>query len=899
MPTEAWIYPLHGRELPARSLVGAKAMNLMRLARAGYDVPEGFCLTTAAFAATLRSLQVGNADAESVRQAILAASLPRPVTTALSRAHAALAGRGFQRLAVRSSSTAEDSETDSWAGQTSSYLNVVGFESLVEHVRRCWASLFRTESLLYLGQAALDEDVVRMAVVVQRVVAAEKAGVLFTVHPVTGERGQLVVSSAFGLGETVVGGRACDTYTLDKATGAVVTRELGAKTDMLRPASGDGTSRVAVAREKARRDSLDAAELRKLAAAARRVETDFGAPQDVEWAFERGRLYVLQTRPITAGRGVAAANRRRVELWSNVNVGEALPGVGTPLTWSLIRAFSRRGFEQAFGSLGLKVPRDYAMVGSFRGRVYLNLTQFMSIASQIPFFPPERLLNLAGGGAGLALSLPNAYERRSAARFLLHLPLTLLRMAFSQVVTPWRARRWVPVFAARRDRFLRSPIEQRSPVELAAELEFVTSLFNRTGTLMLACASNALSSYVAVLGWLNTFAGPEVAAAAQKKLFSGLSGMASAAPGLGLVRLAQFVRARPALERLFRGHPPAALMPLLAADADGRAFLEQLRGFLAEHGRRAAREAELSTPRWHEDPTFVLGVVQQHLAAPNLTDPDERERAQADLRARTTDDVRRRLRRGTRWLFGPLLRLAHDASRLREEMRGLVVDSLGMYRRLFLEAGSRLVAAGQARAADDVFFLTRDEVRAFLEARADADLPLRITMRRTLFETYRTAPDPPDHFLLNAGEMVVSDGLDEAGGRELRGTAGAHGRATGRARVVRDPREGAALQPGEILVAPYTDVGWTPLFLVAAAVVTDLGGPLSHSCVVAREYGIPAVVSVHRATRRIRTGDRITVDGDRGLVVLYPPSEAALSGAAAGDAPNGPEGSGKASRVAS
>ncbi len=878
------------------ALVGGKGAGLCRLIRLGFTVPAGFCVTTEAYRATLARAVLEVDTAAELRARIRTTPFPAAVRAAILRSHDELVAVVGPRLVVRSSSTHEDGRTTSFAGQAATFLDVRGHDELLDHIRQCWASLFRDEGLLYGPHGRSDARPPEMAVIVQARVAARSAGVLFSTNPLSGNPSEALVCSAFGLGEGVVAGGATDTYAIDKETGFVRARHLAEKSTSLEEGAEGRLERVALPPERAARDSLSPAELVRLAAAGVRLEREQGAPQDVEWAIDDGgRLVLLQARPITAGRGLAAGDEGRPpfvrggngkSLWCNVNVGEALPGVGTPMTWSVLRAFSRRGFEEAFAALGLSVPKHYELVGNFRGRVYLNLTEFMSVASQIPFFPPERLLTLGGGG-GLS-GLKETYVPGSPLLFMLRLPLTLPRMAASQVFLPWLASSWTRAFERYRMRFYARNLESLSEADLLEVLESLTTVFNRTGTLMLAGASNALSSYIAVIAMLKRWGGA-ASSVAQERLFVGLSSVSSAAPGLALLGIALAARRCPAAARVLTRHgeedrSAAEVLASLRASRESAPVADMLETFLEIHGHRAAREAELSTPRWRDDPSFLLNVLATHMASSSLPDPAAVPEELARIRKEATREVVAAMPAPIGPVFAKTLALAQDAARRREALRSEVVHTLAMYRHFVLEVGRRLVREGLVAKADDVFFLTMDEVSAWLTERsrgqvAEPMMPaLRVAARRAEYETFCRAPDPPDTFTLSAGRLVAETTMEEplsqeAAARVLRGLPGSPGQVRGVARVLDNPRDGEQLRPGEILVAPYTDVGWTPLFLVAGGVIMELGGALSHSCVVAREYGIPAVVNLKQATTRIEDGQIVTVDGDNGLVYLSAPPD--------------------------
>ncbi len=834
--------------------VGGKAAGLSRLQRAGFAIPRGFCVTTTAFEDLVVPMAIEVEELEELREAIEAMSLPDRLVAAIEARTETI---GARRWAVRSSGIAEDTETRSYAGQALSVLDVEGVDGILEALRKVWAGHFSMERLLYLAQGGLEVTPAPTAVIIQEMLEPEVAGVLFSINPLTGDEGEAVVTSAEGLGEAVVTGIKGETHYLDKASGY-----------LRREAGDDGES-----------GRLNDERLRQLASCAREVEEALGGPRDIEWAYcpqegmREGRLFLLQARPITTGRAGSPET-----VWTNANVGEALPGVATPMTWSIIRDFSRRGFEQAFGTLGLEVPEEANLVDAFRGRIYLNLTQFMSIASAQPLFRPERLFSIAGGG-GVEL-VQDIYEQRSRKGFLKRLPVTIPRILGAQMSMPVVAPLWGKYFTKKVDAFFDRDLEGMRREELVEELAHLDQLFDRTGKVMLSTSANFLMSYVVTAECLRLVGGPE-AARHEQALISGLD-VKSAEPGLELLDLARQAKRSLRLRKLVTGHRPEEVLDALWAASeheDVAAFMESLQKFQKAHGHRAPREAELATPRWREDTTFLFEVVRSLVEAQELPSTTEVARE----RSRKQESAQKLLERyapgGINVVLKGLLTLTRANARRREYMRDRVVDSLDIYRRFFLECGRRLMRQRVLRRKEDVFFLNRKELESWLDHAPVAEtFALRVLVRRALHDHFQAQQAPPDTFLLRGSETIAAgsarppEPTPEPGGDgsstvTLEGLAGSPGRVTGKARVIVDPNEGdTTIKPGEILVAPYTDVGWTPLFLTAAGVVMSLGGPLSHSCIVAREYGLPAVVNAKHAVEVIETGDRVTVDGDQGLV---------------------------------
>lgn len=864
MSSFRYIIPLTGDLGYGRDVLGGKGHNLQRLVHENFHVPGSFVITTEAYRAVLRGLVRGEGSGAGIKafgQAVSTVPLPPQLRDEILRAARALKTITGGALVVRSSATAEDQALGSMAGQAASFMNVLTEQELLDAVRGCWASLFGREGLTYRSRQPGSSDLPEMAVVVQQLVPAERAGVLFTRDPVRTDADRILVSASWGLGETVVAGKAADTVAIDRRTGAIVEAEIANKTEQHLPRPGGGTAVKSVPAKDANRPVVDESLALQLRDLAQRVERVFGAPQDIEWAQWSGRLYLLQARP------VASRGRPRRVVWSNTNVGEALPGVGTPFTWGFIKSFSRKGLVHAFKGLGCTVPEDYHIVGNIRGRIYMNLSEFMSVATQVPFVTPDLLQRLAGGGG--AEALPGTYETLPRTRFFARFPLTAVTQLLARTLTPARIALW-----SQRFKTFRSEFEARSPAALS-RLELVQwwqrthEVFEETGTLTLECSGEFLMGYLITSMALRLAVGPH-SGQVERELFSGLSGIRSAEPGLDLLRMARRVQQIPTLKRRVARLTVDELLPELSrGNAEERSLHSAFEAFLRSHGHRAAREVEISEPRWREDPTFPLLMLQRYVESPGLPDPEEMVRRRIADREAATRLAAASITPALRPLFLRLLRQTQEAARLREEMRNAVVRILGSFRTLALETGRHMVRAGLLANENDVFFFDRLELLAWLRGTEDAGrMPLMAIMRKLEHEALAALPDLPQWFVLE-GDHILSDEHEEVQeGRTIAGLAGSPGTATGRVAVVRDPSEQHKVGAGDILVAPFTDVGWTPLFLVAGAVVTELGGPLSHSCVVAREYGVPAVVNVKDATRILQDGDIVTVDGTRGLIVL-------------------------------
>ena len=865
-----------------RPLLGGKGARLAWLVRHGLPVPKTHVLTTLAFKSQLRRLLPAHeirsllrgddrerlTRGEAARTAFLAAPLDPAVVKALRTYYDEHRGDAPFGFAVRSSATVEDLPGLTLAGLAETRLPVFGFEALCEAVKGVWASLYAGRSLAYLGQRGVKDA--SMAVVLQPVVAARAAGVLFTRPPLPSaqKRGfDRVINATFGLGLPVVDGHGSPDVFVTGRDGVVKERRIARKEtalEVLKDANkiGGGTLREAPVTDPFA-PSLDEADLAALAAAATKIESLEHEAFDVEFAFDQtGALRILQARPIAFKLPTGGTART---VWSRANVGEALPGPATPLTWSVAAAFSENGFRRAFAALGCTVGKNVVLVGDVYGRFYLNLSEFLAIAAQVPWLDPRKLVEL-GGGFGAADLAPVADA--SSTAFWLKAPFLAKRLASEQLRLVADVDRFEEEARAYVERFRALDLGILPDEALAKRWVDVQRWLDRTGQVMLACASSALGTHLLLERLLDDGKTKENGLA--ERLVAGIRDLESARPALALARVAELAAREPeALAALQKGtvtglddFPPGPARTAFAA-------------LLDQHGDRGAHEAELARPRWREAPGPLLAILRMQLpsgteapsaGAPPLAERLVRTAAQADEEFRKTSE---RLSFPRRKALRHLLERTRTAARLRERTRAWVTRILGLLREIALEADTRLVALMPRLATTAetpaVFFLTGPEIVAtLLHARNDV-APL-VAARRAAHARDRARPEPPATFVGMPTTALLPTDVADGDGRLLTGLAASSGVVEGVARVLEGPEQIGNFCAGEILVTRATDVGWTPLFPAALAVVTELGGPLSHAAIVARELSVPCVVDVDGALRTIRNGDRLRVDGDWGTV---------------------------------
>ncbi len=871
-----WLTPLSSlvkkRGADDAKIIGGKAARLVWLTRNGFAVPDAWVLGVDAFTAALKELPPGcdpkqllraaggrsaHERAAEARELILKAALPRGLSVELDELWRAESSRSPWGFAVRSSSTCEDGSVVSMAGLAQTNLAVFGDEAIADSIRMVWASIASGRALEYLAAHGLRD--VGMAVVVQRMVCAKAAGVMFTQH--RDRLRERLINVGVGLGAPVVDGTSTpDMLRLDDK-GRVIDALVADKQATLVVADKKLVS-VPLDAETGRRLALSDVRIRELADIAMRLERIEDVAHDVEFACDDTRTWVVQVRPAT-GRGYPEGGDAKT-VWSSVNVGEALPGVATPMTWSVAGAFSEAGFRLAFATLGCRVPKNARLVGNVHGRFYLNLSEFMRIAAQVPWLDPRTLVELGGGSGAdeVAAQTLDVSHRGFYAR----LPLTATRLLKQQIKLDEEVRKFEE-WAERALKLHHALDLAILPDEgLSRTIADAQAMLERTGTVMLTCASSSLGAHVALKSLLARVSPIDADRLAQA-LTAGIRDLESARPAMGLMRVAALAQSEPEARAALERESTVGL----DAVPDGPTR-RALVSFFELYGDRAVREPELSTPRWKEDPRAVLTMLRVSLRG----EMRDTNRALEQARAQAEGEMQRVLDRMNvleQTALRHLVARAQKAARMRERMRGWVTRVLGLIREVLLDGQRRLLrltpeieederalARAGANVVPAVFFLTVSELESALR-NARGDLAPLVRLRRAEHARDLARPDPPITFVGTPQDAQPPP----TGGEVLRGVPASSGVVEAKARVLLSA-DMSEFQPGEVLVVRTTDVGWTPLFLMAAGVVTELGGALSHAAIVAREFGVPSVVNVPGVTRILRTGDIVRVDGDHGTV---------------------------------
>jgi pyruvate,water dikinase len=851
--------------------VGGKGWNLARLDRYGFTVPVGGVLRADCYVHLLAAdrfrepLQfiAGCTTQDASTPEVVAAlarladdireqSLPADVIDDIQRflADHQLSGK---LLAVRSSATSEDGIKNSFAGIHMSSLNVVGIVAIERMILHCYSSLWTAQALTYRRRMNIADSDIACAVVLCEMVAGPQgppvaAGVAFSCDPRTGRRDIITINCAAGLGDAVVGGKLTpDEYVL----------------------AAHDTSRIETRRE-CGDPLLEDSQIAKLGRLIWRVHWALGEgqdPQDVEWAYDGRQFWLLQTRPVThLPRWTFPSLAGQPPIWSNANVKDSFPAPATMMTWSMMEAVVR---DVLFASLRLvryPLPAGMEVMRRFAGRFYFDLAILQwSMYDAIGITPAET--NRTTGGFQPEIDVP--------AQNPLHGWSGRCR-SWRRLQMLWGLARFRRRLPAAIDTVFRENRQARamdltplSDAQLLSEFQRRAAVGNSfTPAIQLAAAY-----YGAWMTVLQDLLGRLTGNRQQSlvtRLLAASGGVASAEHGYRLVELAELARRDPPAQAALAADDHQAWQQLDAPSAFRQAFAQ----YLDEFGHRGVCEMDFGSPRWRDDPSYLLQQVRGLLAM--ASDFDPRQRA-AQVRLQAEDDLRR-----LPWLIRPCVRWMLSKTRrgaaLRECAKSAAAASVELVRLVLLEVGQRMVQRLQLRELGDVFHLTTTDMEAYLSGEwSGAGAAERVDDRKRDLARWRL--DSPADVLVDRLTHAATSERGNQAEREKahatvrwQGVAAAAGRAEGAACVIDQPHLGDRLAIGDVLVAPSTDPGWTPLFLRASAVVMETGGYLSHGAIVAREYGIPSVVNIPGIMTAIASGDQLHVDGDLGEVSLVGPT---------------------------
>lgn len=873
--TEQYVLDLQEVDETQVAVVGGKGAHLGGLSRIeGIRVPAGFCVTTDGFRRImaeapsigdrLDQLSRLNPDdreairtlSAQIRRTIEGIAIPDDLAAAITRALARLGEQAA--YAVRSSATAEDLPTASFAGQQDTYLNVVGPAAVLQHVSRCWASLFTERAVTYRRRNGIDHRTVHMAVVVQQMVFPHAAGILFTADPVTGNRKVATVDAGFGLGEALVSGLV-NPDVFKVRHGEVVAKAIAAKQRALHALPAGGTQEVAIESQRQEQPALTDAQVVRLVQLGRRIEAHFGRPQDIEWCLADDGFQIVQSRPITTLFPIPEADDQENHVYVSVGHQQMMTDPMRPLGLSMWQLTAMVPMHKAGGRLFVDATRRLGSPASRAG-----LLDMVGRGDPLVRDALETVLDHDGFIPSLPDAVPGGPPAGGASAPIETDPA---------IVTGLIERSRTSVAALERD------IRTKTGPAL---FDFLLEAFEEHKRVL----SDPLNLQAIMAGmeatwWLNDtleeWLGEKNAA---DTLTLSAPGNVTSEMGLALLDVADVIRPHPEAVAFLRGVEYVedveyvennAFLDELAKLPGGTEARDAMEAYLDRYGMRCVGEIDITRPRWRERPTTLVPVILDNVRNFEPGAAERRFEQGRQKAQKKEQDVLSRLR-----ALPDGDQKADEAKRMIDRVRTFIgyreypkygiVSRYLVYKRALLEEAERLVQADVLPEKEDVFYLTFQEFHDVVRSnQVDDQL---IQRRKDAFRSYHALTPP--RVLTSDGEAVTGAyRRDDVPAGALIGLPVSAGTIEGRARVILDMAE-ADLEAGDILVTTFTDPSWSPLFVGIAGLVTEVGGLMTHGAVIAREYGLPAVVGVEQATRLIRDGQRIRVHGTDGYVEILP-----------------------------
>lgn len=856
-------------------VVGGKGLNLGELSRIeGIRVPEGFCVTTKAYQRMigqisefnvlldqLALLKVDDRErigeiSQKIREIIQKVEIDGEIEDEIFHY---LSKFGEENAyAVRSSATAEDLPLLSFAGQQDTYLNIIGKEAVLEHVRKCWASLFNERAVTYRIQNGFAHRLVYLAVIIQRMVLPEGAGIMFTADPVTSNRKVLSIDAGFGLGEALVSGLVNpDVYKV--RDGLIVDKKVATKKRAIYGLAEGGTKIREIEADRQNRQTLTDSQILQLERMGRAIEAYFGCPQDIEWCLANDDFYIVQSRPITTLYPIPEERDGKIHVYMSMGHQQMMTEVIRPLGIAFFQLLSGDyPLRQAGGRLFIDISHDLAsligriLVQTSMGKgdplmqnAILNLTKRKAFIRALP--RGKRIFSL--GRERLSWRLPleafKAHRRNDAT--------VILRLISDSEAFVKNLRRRIAGFSG--DDLFAFMLE--SYQQLKKVLYDPQSL----GTIMVGL-------YAA--GWLNKRLRQWLGEKSVADILSqSVPHNVTSEMGLALLDVSDVVRQYPAVIAYFHHAADDTFFKDLAGLEGGATVSEAMRAYLEKYGMRCSGEIDITRPRWNEQPTALVPVILSNI---KNFEPHARQRKfEQGLKeaGQKEQEILSRLAqlpggnakvRKTR----RMIRRLRNIIGYREYPKYFLISCYYLYKQALMKEADRLAEKGIIREREDCYYLYFGEFR---EAVRTGKLDSGIIARRKMdYATYEKLTPP--RIMTSEGEIITGEyPKDHLPPGALPGLPVSAGVVEGRARIVLK-MEQAALDEGDILVTVFTDPSWTPLFVSVKGLVTEVGGLMTHGAVIAREYGLPAVVGLENATKLIKDGQRIRVNGTDGYVEI-------------------------------
>ncbi|MEG9463032.1 phosphoenolpyruvate synthase [Bacillus amyloliquefaciens] len=857
---------IHEIEKTQPLLGGGKGLHLGELSKIqGLQVPEGFCVTTAGYQKAIEQnetlqalldqltmLKVENRDqigevSKKIRQTIMEAEIPSDVVKAVA-CHLSRLGEEHA-YAVRSSATAEDLPHASFAGQQDTYLNITGVDAILQHISKCWASLFTDRAVIYRMQNGFDHSQVYLSVIIQRMVFPQASGILFTADPMTGNRKLLSIDAGFGLGEALVSGLvSADCYKVQD--GQIIDKRIEPKKLAIYGRKEGGTETQEIALDQQKIQTLTDEQILQLARIGRQIEAHFGQPQDIEWCLDRDTFYIVQSRPITTLYPVPEANDQENRVYISVGHQQMMTDPIKPLGLSFFLLTTAAPMRKAGGRLFVDVThqlasptvREVFLKGMGQHDPLLK-DALMTIIERDDFIKPipDKTAPIPGKGNA---DMPDQAENDPA------IVSDLIKSSQASIEE------------------LKQNIQTKSGHDLFRFIledikELKKILFNPKSSVLIRTAMDA-SSWINEK--MNEWLGEKNAA---DTLSQSVPHNITSEMGLALLDVADVIRPYPEVIAYLENVKDDHFLDGLVKFEGGRETHNAIYAYLNKYGMRCAGEIDMTRTRWSEKPTALVPMILNNLKnfEPNASQRKfEQGRQEALKKEQELLDRLKQLPDGEQKAKETkrMIRIIRNFSGFREYPKYGMISRYFVYKQALLKEAEQLAEAGVIHEKEDIYYLTFEELQEVVRThKLDYQI---ISTRKGEYKVYEKLSPP--RVITSDGEIVTGEYKREnlpAGA--IAGLPVSSGVIEGRARVILN-MEDADLEDGDILVTSYTDPSWTPLFVSIKGLVTEVGGLMTHGAVIAREYGLPAVVGVENATQLIKDGQRIRVHGTEGSIEI-------------------------------
>ena len=864
--------PTEKQALPPESLVGGKAYNLALMQASHFNVPSWFVITATAFEASVGTVLTG-VPAEEMASAIEQVVLPEDVLQAIHQNVEALGLRNHL-LAVRSSAIGEDGADHSFAGQLESFL-YVRYEELVPTIKAVWQSAFSQRALFYRNTNGLGEKPVKVAVIVQEMVEADVSGVAFGIDPVSGNREAVTVASVFGLGEGLVSGLLeADTFTV---LGEAVHAEIAHKTQWMgfNTEKGQSTQLLPLPEEKQAVASLNEAQLQAVVAKVKAISRHFGKPQDVEWAIANGTLYILQSRPVTTLGSLPDSSGVKV-LWDNANIVESYAGVTTPLTFSFIQVVYTEVYKQFCEIMGVESSlieenaSVFQMLGLIQGRVYYNLLNWYKMLSLLPGYAINAAFMEQMMGVAEKLTIPPTVVVSQRNKYV-RLATLVSKLVGNLFGLPKAIKQFYALLNETLTPYETTDLLLKKPDELVA------GYFQLEAKLMKRWQAPLVNDFYAMIfyGVLKKLISQwqiDDKGTLQNDLLTGEGDIISTEPIKRIRALANQLCEDAVLHPLFLNEEE----PTILSQLPQHPIYTQLQAYIHLFGNRCMGELKLETITYKENPLMLITLLKSYvkqgvvsLEHHHVREQKIRQEAEALVAQKLNNPLKK-------WVFQFVLGQTRMRVKNRENLRFERTRLFGTVRDIFLTLGKHFYAEGIIDHARDIFYLTKSEIFAYVDGTAvSVQLKPLIALRKAAFEQYASeeTPPPADRFY-TLGMVYHANAFKNANtssitleGDSMKGIGCCPGVVRARIKIVKHPNQAQALE-GCIMVAERTDPGWVPLFPISQGILVERGSILSHSAIVAREMGIPAIVGIPNLLALVIDGELVEMDGATGVLRL-------------------------------